>query len=122
MKLIAVALVCLLVAGMWLQDVNSWSSEWGWSHWGFSSGRADAPSGAPGLGGRAHPELTASVSPALARMPPEEEAWGTWVGWGHRAYRRTVSLGSPRQLSRQLQQKEALPPSAPAAARGELCG
>lgn len=32
MKLIAVALVCLLVAEMWLQDVDSKSSEWGWSH------------------------------------------------------------------------------------------
>lgn len=46
----------------------------------FSSGRADDRSGALGLGGRAHPELTASVSPAVARLLPEEEARGWGVG------------------------------------------
>lgn len=108
MKLTTTALVCLLLVGTWLQDGHSWSREWGWcplSHLGEGSdvGRH------PGVADRAHPTLPASISPAPGRILLEE---GEWVG--HRARRRTRSLGNHRQLSHSLLQKEALPRPDPA--------
>ena len=44
MKLIIPALVCLLLAGMWLQDVDTKSSEFGWSHFASLGGGLGASS------------------------------------------------------------------------------
>lgn len=38
MKLVTMALACLLLATMWPQDVDSKSSEWGWRYLGEGRG------------------------------------------------------------------------------------
>lgn len=91
MKLIIATLVCLLLAGMWLQDVDAKSSEFSWSHLG-EGGDSDGHSGVAGWGNR----FTLSSlppSPLLREeFSPKRRKGG--LGWGQGASKRNVNLES----------------------------
>lgn len=89
MKLIIAALVCLLLAGMWLQDVDAKSSEFDWSPLG-EGGDSGGHSGVAGWGNR----FTLSSlppSPLLREeFSPKRRKGG--LGWGQGASKRNVNL------------------------------
>ena len=81
MKLIIAALVCLLLAGMWLQDVDAKSSEFDWS-----------PLGEGGdSGGNRFTLSSLPPSPLLREeFSPKRRKGG--LGWGQGASKRNVNL------------------------------
>lgn len=84
MKLIIPALVCLLLAGMWLQDVDTKSSEFGWSHFASLWGGRRLRRALWGcrVGEQVHLELPASISTPSGRILLEEEEGRSWIGAG----------------------------------------
>lgn len=95
MKLIIAALVCLLLAGMWLQDADAKSSEFGWSHFASLWGgwRLRQALWGCGVGEQDHLELPASISTPSGRILPEEEEGRPWMGAGGPS-KRNVNLES----------------------------
>lgn len=77
MKVITTALVCLLLARAWLQDVDAKSSEFGWSHFAPPWGGWRRRQVLWGWG-QAHP----FISTPPERILPEEEEGRTCSGAG----------------------------------------